>query len=146
MGHSWGVGGEIRRREPPLTLRQEKQYQYFGHLFPCTPGPFSLQYGPFSEEFPQSRPCTTRIWVCATGWRLALYLCSPIPALGLRVVVYRVRRGGVPGMVPLQFTKVTSQEGQFCTTVLSYDTVEANDVDLVLSLFLLPLNLSPKNR
>ena len=28
--------------EPPLTLRQEKQYLYFGHLFPCTPGPFSL--------------------------------------------------------------------------------------------------------
>ena len=41
-------------------------------------------------EFPQSRPCTTRIWVCTTGWRLALYLCSPGPALGLRVVAYLV--------------------------------------------------------
>ena len=54
--------------------------------FPCTPGPFSLWYGTFSEEFPQSKPCTTRIWACTTGWRLALYLCSPSPALGLRVV------------------------------------------------------------
>ena len=73
--------------EPPLTLRQEKQYLHFGHLFPCTPRPFSLQCGTFSEEFPQSKPCTTRIWACTTGWRLALlYLCSPGPALGLRVV------------------------------------------------------------
>ena len=54
---------------PPLTVRQEKQCLYLGHLFrdPCTPGPFSLQYGAFSEEFPQSRPCTTRIWACTTG-------------------------------------------------------------------------------
>ena len=81
---------ELEGREPPLTLRQEKQYVYFGHLPPCTPGPFSLQYGTFSEEFPQSRPCTTKIWACTTGWRLALYLCSPSPALGLRVVVYLV--------------------------------------------------------
>ena len=79
-------------REPPLTSRQEKQYLYFGHLFPCTPGPFSLLYGTFSEEFPQSRPCTTRIWACTTGWRLALYLCSPSPALGLRVVAYLVNK------------------------------------------------------
>ena len=83
---------EVRNREPPLTLRQEKQYLYFGHLFPCTPGPFSLQYGTLSEEFPQSRPCTTRIWACTTGWRLALYLCSPSPALGLRVVAYLVTK------------------------------------------------------
>ena len=27
---------------PPLTLRQEKQYLYFGHFFPCTPGTFPL--------------------------------------------------------------------------------------------------------
>ena len=29
-------------------------------------------------------PCTTRIWVCTTGWRLALYLCSPSPCLGVK--------------------------------------------------------------
>ena len=57
---------------------------------PCAPRPFSLQNGAFSEEFPQSRPCTTRIWACTTGWRPALYLCSPSPALGLRVVTYLV--------------------------------------------------------
>ena len=32
----------LEGREPPLTIRQEKQYLYFGHLFPCTPRPFSL--------------------------------------------------------------------------------------------------------
>ena len=78
----------LEGREPPLALRQEKQYLYFGHLLPCTPGSFSLQYGAFSEEFPQRRLCTTRIWACTTGWRLALYPCSPSPALGLRVVAY----------------------------------------------------------
>ena len=36
------LGHYPRGGEPPLTLRQEKQYLYFGHLFPCTPGPFSL--------------------------------------------------------------------------------------------------------
>ena len=42
--YSWGPWQEFLRegREPPLTLRQEKQYLYFGHPFPCTPGPFSL--------------------------------------------------------------------------------------------------------
>ena len=52
-------------------------------LFPCTTALFS-------EEFPQSRPCTTRIWACTTGSLLAPYLCSPSPALGLRVVVHLV--------------------------------------------------------
>ena len=37
---------------------------------------------PFPKD-PFSEP---ELWVCATGWRLALYLCSPSPALGLGVV------------------------------------------------------------
>ena len=45
----------------------------------------------FCVSFPQSRPCTTGIWACTTGWRLALYLCTPAPALGLRVVVSLVK-------------------------------------------------------
>ena len=77
--------------EPPLTLRQDKQYLYFGHPGPLDARAFPLSYGAFSEEFPQSKPCTTRIWACTTGWRLALYLCSPSPALGLRVVAYIVQ-------------------------------------------------------
>ena len=31
----------LEGREPLLTLRQEKQYLHFGHLFPWVPGPFS---------------------------------------------------------------------------------------------------------
>ena len=42
-------------------------------------------------DFPQSRSCTTRIWVCTTGWRPRLYLCTPSPALRLRVVAYLVK-------------------------------------------------------
>ena len=38
-------------------------------------------------------PCSTRIWACTTGRRLALYLCSPSPTLGLWVVVYLVSLG-----------------------------------------------------
>ena len=38
---------ELEGKEPPLTLRQENHYLYFGHFFPCTPGTFSLQYGTF---------------------------------------------------------------------------------------------------
>ena len=49
-----------------------------------------------SGEFPQSRPCTTGIWACTTGWRLALYPCSPTPALGLRVVAHLVKTGHFP--------------------------------------------------
>ena len=83
---------QLEGREPPLTLRQEKLYLYFGHLFPCTPGPF----------FPVVRRCLMKIvphragpvlqefGLATTGWRLALHLCSPSPALGLRVVVYLV--------------------------------------------------------
>ena len=33
---------KLEGREPPLTLRQDKQYLYFGHLFPCTPVPLSF--------------------------------------------------------------------------------------------------------
>ena len=38
------VGGQnvLEGRDPPLTLRQKKQYLYFGHLFRHTPGPFPL--------------------------------------------------------------------------------------------------------
>ena len=36
------VTNYLEGREPPLTLRQEKRHLYFGHLFPCTPRPFSL--------------------------------------------------------------------------------------------------------
>ena len=36
------TSSQLEGREPPLTLRQEKQCLYFGHLFPCSPGPFSL--------------------------------------------------------------------------------------------------------
>ena len=35
-------GHLLQGTEPPLTLRQENHYLYFGHFFPCTPGPFSL--------------------------------------------------------------------------------------------------------
>ena len=57
-------GRRVRKgREPPLTLRKEKQYCILATSSPV-------------------------IWACATGWRLALYLCSPSPALGLRVVAY----------------------------------------------------------
>ena len=37
-------GRILEGREPPLTLRQENHYLYFGRFFPCTPGPknFSL--------------------------------------------------------------------------------------------------------
>ena len=171
---SWILYLILEGREPPLTLRRENQYLYFGHFFPCTPGPFSCSTGlfvylrsrpgkhitkergktksfmglspgflgnfvnsgvslPHKEwpetstihkflaptlvpgqcpceicscllclfwypwfacsmvtpwvSFPQSRSCTTGIWACTTGWRPALYLCTPAPALGLRVVV-----------------------------------------------------------
>ena len=45
----------------------------------------------FFCRVPKEQPCTTGIWVCLSGWRLALYLCSPSPAFGLRVVAYLVR-------------------------------------------------------
>ena len=41
--------------------------------------------------------CTTGIWACTTGWRPALYLCTPTPALGLGVVAWLVTEG--PGTV-----------------------------------------------
>ena len=70
-------------KEPPLTLRRENQY-LLGHFFPCTPGPFSCSTGLFCVSFPQSRSCTTGIWACTTGWRPALYLCTPAPCLGVK--------------------------------------------------------------
>ena len=33
---------KLEGREPPLTLRKENHYLYFGRFFPCTPGPFAL--------------------------------------------------------------------------------------------------------
>ena len=41
----------LEGREPPLTLRQDHHYLYFGHFFPCTPGTFSLQYDAFFCRF-----------------------------------------------------------------------------------------------
>ena len=32
----------LQGKEPPLILRRESQYLYFGPLFPCTPGPFPV--------------------------------------------------------------------------------------------------------
>ena len=43
-----------------------------------------------SVYFPQSRSCTTACWACTTGWHPPLYLCTPSPASGLRVVAYLV--------------------------------------------------------
>ena len=79
-----GLGSECQRlegREPPLTLRQEKQCLYFGHLFPCTPGPFLCSTALFLKNSTEQALCYKK-WACTTGWRLALYLCSPSPALG----------------------------------------------------------------
>ena len=60
----------LEGREPPLTLRHEKQYLYFGHLFPCTPGPnkaLFLKNSHRAGRVLQELPCTT-------GWHLTLYL------------------------------------------------------------------------
>ena len=58
--HREGWSQLLEGREPPLTLRQENHCLHFGHSFPCTAGPFSLQYGAFSVDFPQSKSCTYR--------------------------------------------------------------------------------------
>ena len=80
---------EGREPPPPLNLKARKAVAVFWPPFPL----YARAFFPvvrcfFWRKFPQSRPCTTRIWACTTGWRLALYLCSPSPALGLRVVAY----------------------------------------------------------
>ena len=76
--------------EPPPTLRQEKEYLYCGHFFPCTPWPFSCSTALLSV--PQSRSCTTGDLGLYYGlaWRPPLYLCTPSLALGSQVVAYLV--------------------------------------------------------
>ena len=79
----------LEGREPPLTLRQENHYLYFGHFSPVRQGRFPCG----TALFLQSRSCTTGFWVCTTGWRPRLHLCTPSPALRLRVVGYLVNSG-----------------------------------------------------
>ena len=42
----------LEGREPPLTLRRENQYLYFGRFSPCTLGPFSCSTGLFVYHIP----------------------------------------------------------------------------------------------
>ena len=70
---------------PPLTLRQEKQYLYFGHLFPCTPGPPPPVLQPFLWRIPTEQVLYYKNLGLYYGLASGTLLCSPGPALGLRV-------------------------------------------------------------
>ena len=81
-----GFPSFLEGREPPLTLRRENQYLYFGRFFPCTLWPFSCSTGLFVYHSHRAGPVLQEFWACTTGWCPALYLCTPTPALGLGVV------------------------------------------------------------
>ena len=47
---------ELEGRGPPLTLRQEKQYLYFGHLFPVRQGLFPCSAALFLKNSHRASP------------------------------------------------------------------------------------------
>ena len=66
----------LEGREPPLTLRRENQYLYFGCFFPCTPGPFSCSTG----FFPQTGPVLQEFgFVLRVGVRHSTSVLRPLP-------------------------------------------------------------------
>ena len=70
----------LERREPPLTLRREKQYLYFGHFFPCTPGPFSCSTGLFVYHSHKAGPVLQEFGlVLRVGVRHSTSVLRPLP-------------------------------------------------------------------
>ena len=68
-------------RERPLAYGKKIITCILATFSPVRQGLFPVVRRFFSAGFPQSRSCTTGIWVCTTGWRPRLYLCTPSPAL-----------------------------------------------------------------
>ena len=76
----------LEGREPPLSLRRENEYLYFGNFFPCTPGPFSCSTGLFVYHSHRAGPVLQEFGLVLRVGVRPLYLCTPTPALGLGVV------------------------------------------------------------
>ena len=70
----------LEGREPPLTLRRENQYLYFGRFFPCTPGPFSCSTGLFVYHFHGAGPVPQEFGlVLRVGVRHSTSVLRPLP-------------------------------------------------------------------
>ena len=67
-------------RKPPLTLRRENQYLYFGRFFPCTPGPFSCSTGLFVYHSHRASPVLQEFGlVLRVGVRHSTSVLRPLP-------------------------------------------------------------------
>ena len=77
------IGGQtdcLEGREPPLTLRRENQYLYFGRFFPCTPGPFSCSTGLFVHHSHRAGPVLQEFgFVLRVGVRHSTSVLRPLP-------------------------------------------------------------------
>ena len=66
--------------EPPLTLRRENQYLYFGRFFPCTPGPFCCSTGLFMYHSRRAGPVLQEFGlVLRVGVRHSTSVLRPLP-------------------------------------------------------------------
>ena len=71
---------ELEGRESPLTLRQEKQYLYFGHLFPCTPAPLPCSTALFLKNSHMAGPVLQEFWlVLRSGVWLSTFVVQALP-------------------------------------------------------------------
>ena len=70
----------LEGREPPLTLRRENQYLYFGRFVPCTPGPFSCSTGLFVYHSHRAGPVLQEFGlVLRVGVRHSTSVLRPLP-------------------------------------------------------------------
>ena len=90
--HTKSVRSRVDGKEPPLALRQEKQYLYFGDLFPVRQGLFPCNTALLLKNSHRASPVLQEfVLVLRPGvWHSTS--CSPSPALGLRVVAYLLTR------------------------------------------------------
>ena len=70
----------LKEREPPLTLRRENQYLYFGRSFPCMPGPFSCSTALFVYHSHRAGPVLQEFGlVLRVGVRHSTSVLRPLP-------------------------------------------------------------------
>ena len=98
-GNDENHGNLVRRQRTTPNLKARKAISVFWPQIRLYARAFSPAVRALSLKNSHRAGLYYKKWACTTGWRLALYLCSPSPALRLRVVAYLVIWGanhGVP--------------------------------------------------